>query len=153
MAITKGLIELYKKKEVPKELWIIPGLILQNSTTGQFQAFSYLELDRNWPVGFNSPKTRIPDIEFNRALNKGILIFQYKTDIHEKFEVHMTFHDIHHLASFLNLEYLSILRQLYDVAFKKIESSDSPVRIAGDIFGQHGAYDFIEEFWYVSPGN
>lgn len=148
--LSNALILIYKKRQIPVSEWILPGIVLQNKKNPKiFKAFSYLALAEKWPQDFQVSTANISDLHFNQALNEGIMPFYYKTDIHEKFNIHMTYHDLHHLSSFLNGDYLHVFRWYYKQAFNKINTNKMNSDTASDLFGDRGAYGFIEEFWFV----
>ena len=150
LELTNALIQLYAKRAIPKSDWILPGVILQSTSQPlQFRAFTYLEISKKWPEGFQLPQGFIPEMSFNRALSNGVMPLHFKTDIHERFKMLMVYHDLHHLGSFLNKEYLSIFRHFYKVVYNEIDTKPSAKRNEADYFGTHGGYDFIEEYWRV----
>lgn len=149
MELTKALILLYRKKSIPRSDWILPGLILQSSTQpNEFKDFTYLQVSKEWPSGFQIPDGSIPDTAINRALLNGVMPLHFKTEI-PKFKVHMVYHDLNHMGSFLNKEYLSIFRYFYKIVYNKIDTNPWAKSNEAYYFGAHVGYDFIEEFWRV----
>lgn len=150
LEFTNAMIQLYTQRGISESDWILPGVILQSSAKPkEFKAFTYLEISKKWPVGFQVPVGSIPDMVFNRALFSGVMPLHLKTDIHPKFKMHMVYHDLHHLGSFLNKEYLSIFRHFYKFVYNRVDTQTWAKKYVADYFSDHGGYSFIEEFWRV----
>ena len=102
--LTIAMQTIYDRLQVPEVIRILPGLILFNPATKQYKPFRYAELKSQWPEGFIVPETNLSDLIILDGFNHGVMHLDWQTSIHEKFKVHMFYHDLNHLASFLEPE-------------------------------------------------